>query len=116
MNREEYLENILEDGQTYIDETLEHYEDKPFWELFEDMRVRITGAIDGSYYCSEAKAEKAVRDVLFNYSILDDMQREGFDMPLMEGPCACDVAVRYVLFGYLYDELKDYFFEKLENK
>lgn len=108
MNKVEYLDNILSDGQCWIDENIDYYDS--FDSAYDDMELDITGNANGSYYCNAAKAAEAVSDVIWDGDIVLEVQAYGYNgMPTELGPETCDVLVRIALLPWLYNELEDYF-------
>lgn len=109
MNRQQYLADLFAAGQDYLDDAFEWDPDQSFDDVREDMEMTITGMSNGSYYCSTLAAEQALEGVLWDESIIRDLEDLGYNgMPTDEGPEACDVMVRYALFPYVYSGLEDY--------
>lgn len=115
MNKQQYLAELLSDGQDWIDENIEYYDS--FGEAYDDMELVITGNDNGSYYCSSYKAEQALEGVMWDEEIADLCRDFGFDgIPTEKGPEACDVIVRCALLCYIYGDLEEYWDDNKEEE
>lgn len=115
MNKQEYLVDLLEAGQDWIDENIEDYDN--FSDAYWEMELVITGNDNGSYYCNSYKAEEAVSGVLWDEEIVEAVKELGFDgMPTDKGPEALDVIVRIALLSYIYSDLEDYWDDNKEDE
>lgn len=114
MNRDEYIEKIMNDANDYIDENYEYFDS--FEDLFDSLRDDITGNINGSYYCNSYKAKEAVQDLIFDADINEELSIY-FDtkMPVERGPEVCDVYVRILLVEQQRDEIEELYNEKRES-
>lgn len=114
MNKKQYLEDIKCDGQDWLDENAEYYDN--FDDAYYDMEMTITGSDNGSYYCNAAMAAKAVADIIWDEEVVWEVQSLGYNgIPTELGPETCDVIIRCALLPFLYDDLEEYFYELKDN-
>ena len=114
MNKQEYLEDLLESGKEWIDDYFygSFDPDDEFSDIYDDMQMVITGNDNGSFYCSTAKAAEAISEAMWDEEVVDLIRELGYDgIPTDKGPEAVDVIIRYALLGEVYSELEDYFNE-----
>lgn len=112
MNKEEYLDELMEAGKEWIDEYLvDSFDpDEEFSDIYPEMELVITGNDNGSYYCSSAKAQEAIANAMWDESVVSLIKELGFDgIPTDKGPEAVDVLIRIALLGEIYSDLEDYF-------
>lgn len=112
MNKQEYIEEILESGKEWIDDYFygSFDPDDEFEDIRDDMELVITGNDNGSFYCSTAKAKEAIADAMWDEEIVDLIRDLGYNgIPTDKGPEAVDVIIRYALLGEVYHDLRDYF-------
>ena len=114
MNKQEYLDELLESGKEWIDDYFygSFDPDEDFSDIYDEMQMVITGNDNGSFYCSTAKAKEAIADAMWDEEVVDAVRELGYDgIPTDKGPEAVDVIIRYALLGEVYSELEDYFDE-----
>lgn len=114
MNKQEYLEEILESGKEWIDDYFYGSFDPSdeFSDIYDDMQMVITGNDNGSFYCSSAKAREAISDAMWDEEVVDLIRELGYDgIPTDKGPEAVDVMIRYALVGEIYSDLEEYFYD-----
>lgn len=114
MNKQEYLDELLESGKEWINDYFygSFDPDDEFSDIYDDMQMVITGNDNGSYYCSTAKATEAISEAMWDEEVVDLIRDLGYDgIPTDKGPEAVDVIIRYALLGEVYSELEDYFEE-----
>ena len=112
MNKQEYLDELLESGKEWIDDYFygNFDPDDEFSDVYDEMQLVITGNDNGTFYCSTAKAKEAISDAMWDEEVVDLVRDLGYDgIPTDKGPEAVDVIIRYALLGEVYSELEDYF-------
>lgn len=115
MNKQEYLDELLNDAKEWIDENHEYYDS--FNRLWDEMEMQITGNDNGSYYCDSHKAEQAIAEAMWDESVVDCVRELGFNgIPTNTGPEAVDVIIRIALLGDLQSEIKEYYEETIEEE
>ena len=104
----DYMENLKEDIQDYINENKEYLEGKDEQELYDMFFLEdaITGNASGSYYCNAWKAEEAI---CHNMDLVEEAyEMFGYDgIPKDTGAEAMDVTVRCYLLGNALSEVLD---------
>lgn len=124
MTREEYEQNIIEDGKEYIKEWLDYNSEADLDDIVDAMFVsRVTGNDDGSYYFNAYRAKQAVKDVVFDDWFKDMCQEFGiFESSnpletLFDHPEALDVTVRcYLLNSSEVTEAFEDYYSELTDK
>lgn len=114
MNKNEYIEELILDGQNYIDEYFENSFDPndEFSDIYSDLELSITGNDNGSYYCNSYKAGQAISEAMWDDDVVDAVKELGYDsIPTDKGPEGVDVIIRIALLGEVYSDLEDYFDE-----
>lgn len=109
MNFAEYQREVLSDGEEYILENIDEFDD---WDtLYEEMELTITGNDNGSYYCNSAKAEEALAGVTFDSEVAMYLRDYGYEdgLPTEKGPETCDVLVRFAALQAVYSDLENFY-------
>lgn len=122
MTFEEYKRDVLDAACEYIREAFEDGTfdaDTDFDDAFEQMEMSdaVTGNESGSYYFNSAKAQEAVKDVIFDEDVIFEFESMGMDIAdfLKRGDVeGIDVVVRYIALGYVRQDVECEFDEYME--
>ena len=122
MTFEEYKRDVLDAACEYIREAFEDGTfdaDTDFDDAIYQMENSdaVTGNASGSYYFNAAKAQEAVKDVIFDEDVIFEFESMGMDIADflkrrdVEG---IDVVVRYIALGYVRQDVECEFDEYME--
>lgn len=122
MTFNEYQRDVLDAACEYIREAFEDGTfdaDTDFDDAYDEMFVSdaVTGNASGSYYFNAAKAQEAVKDIIFDFDVIGELEDLGVDVSdhLKQGDAeGLDVCVRYVALGYVRQDIEREFDEYLE--
>lgn len=74
MQYADYVNEVMSDAHTWIDESQDQYDDD-FNSLFTDLARDVTGLASGSHTCNAREAEDNLLGVIFDGHVLDLLQR-----------------------------------------
>ena len=122
MTFNEYQRDVLDAACEYIREAFEDGTfdaDTDFDDAYDEMLMSdgVTGNASGSYYFNAAKARDAVKDVIFDSDVIEELKDLGVDVSdyIKRGDVeGLDVCVRYIALGYVRQDIECEFDEYLE--
>ena len=122
MTFNEYQRDVLDAACEYIREAFEDGTfdaNTDFDDAYDKMFVSdgVTGNASGSYYFNAAKAREAVKDVIFDADVVEELEGLGVDVSdyLKQGDAeGLDVCIRCIALGYVQWDVEREFDEYLE--
>lgn len=116
MNWQQYKDQVLSDGKSFIDEAIRTDVNQPWDYVFDEMFTAddVTGNGSGSYTMNSIKAKELVSDLLWDEDALDaikDMGMNGWP----PDPESADVIARCAALYQVASELEEYYEEQKED-
>ena len=126
MNYNDYYQQVKNDAIAAIDEQFDcgYWDGDTQWDVVYDnlfVDDSVTGNGSGSYFFNAAKAREAVADAIWDEKILDALSMISVDgdaiaQYLRDNDAeSLDVCIRCAMLSEVYDEIEDYFSDRVEE-